>query len=193
MRRATANRATTRLFALGLLLFGLADCGSANVNNTRMVYTFAGAASGSLGSVTFTDAPFTLVAVADPRVVTPSTKACAVPQGVCQLFSASATTVSFSLTKQNLSTTFTSTAGIFVNQTFPSIGLQRLGNQTSDMLDIQDQAFANYDLKSAIGPVGSSSVVLGQFNCNFGCVETTVGALTLDSVSNTTFAASAAP
>jgi hypothetical protein len=157
-----------------------------------MVYTFAGAASGSLGNVTFTDAPLTLVAVADTQAVTPSTKACAVPQGVCQLFSVAATTVSFSLTKQNLSATFTSTAGIFVNQTFPSIGLQRLGNQTGDMLDIQDQAFANYDLKSAIGPVGSSSVVLG-FNCNFGCVETTMGALTLDSVANTTFAASAAP
>ena len=56
---------------------------------------------------------------------TPSTNACAVPQGVCQLFSVSATTVSFSLTKQNLSATFTSTAGIFVNQTFPAIGLQR--------------------------------------------------------------------
>ena len=143
MRRAVANCVTSRLVALGLLLFGTVGCGSPRANNTRMVYTFAGAASGSLGNVTFTD--------------------------------------------------FTSTAGIFVNQTFPAIGLQRLGNQAGDMLDIQDQTFATYDLKSAIGPVGSSSVVLGQFNCNFGCVETTMGALTLDSVASTTFAASAAP
>lgn len=55
------------------------------------------------------------------------------------------------------------------------------------MLDIQDQAFASYDLKTAIGPVGSSNVVIGQFNCNFGCVETTMGVLTVDSVANMTF------
>ena len=168
-------------------------CGSPKAPNTRIVYTFAGAASGSLGTVTFTDAPFTLVVDADTRAVSPSTNPCAVPGGVCHLFSVPATTVTFSLTQQNVSATFTSTAGIFVNQTFPAIGLQRLGNQTGDILDIQDQAFATYDLKSAIGPVGSPNVVLGQFNCNFGCVETAMGALTLDSVANATFAASAAP
>ena len=61
------------------------------------------------------------------------------------------------------------------------------------MLDIQDQVFANYDLKTTIGPVGSPNVVLGQFNCNFGCVNTTMGSLTLDSVANTTLAATPAP
>ena len=153
----------------------MVGCGSPKAPNTRIVYTFAGAASGSLGNMTFTDAPFTLVVDADTRAVMPSTNPCAVPGGVCHLFSVSATTVTLSLSQQNVSATFTSTSGMFVNQTFPAVGLQRLGSRTGDMLDIQDQAFANYDLKTAIGPVGSPNVVLGQFNCNFGCVNTTMG------------------
>lgn len=104
--------------AFGLLLFGV-GCGSPNAPKTDIVYTFAGAANGSLGNMTFTDAPFTLVVIADKLAVTPSTNPCAVPAGVCQIFSAPATTVKFSLTNQNVTATFTSTAGMFLNQTIP--------------------------------------------------------------------------
>jgi len=186
-------RALFFLVAFGPLLFGLVGCGSPKAASPNITYTFAGAASGSLGNVTFTDAPFTLIVAADTRAVASSTSPCAVPQGVCQDFSVPATNVTFSLTTQNLTATFTSTAGVFVNQTFPSVGLQRRGNESNDIMDIQDQAFATYDLKTAIGPVGSLNVVLGQFNCNFGCVETTTGVLTVSSVANVTFAACPAP
>lgn len=173
---------------LALLLSGLLGCGSSG--NTKMNYTFAGAASGSLGSTSFNNATFTLTMTADTRAVTSSTNPCAVPSGVCQLFLVPATTTIFSLPQQNQAATFTTTAEIFVNQTFPAVGLQRSGTQTSDMLDIQDQAFATYDLKSSIGPVTSSSAVVAQFNCNYGCVETSMGVLTINSVSNLTFASS---
>ncbi len=180
------------IISFGLLPLGIAGCGSSDPPNAGMVYTFAGAASGSLGALTFTDAPFTLVVAADTRAVTPSTESCAVPEGVCHLLSVPATSVRFSLAQQNVTATFTSSAGMFVNQTYSSIGLQRLVNQT-DAIDIQGQAFATYDLKTAIGPVGSLTGVLGQFNCNFGCIETNMGVLTMDSVAGVTFAASSAP
>jgi hypothetical protein len=178
------------IMAFGVLLVDLVACGSPGAAN--ITYKFAGAASGSLGAVTFTDAPFTLVMSGDTHAVTSFTSPCAVPQGVCQDFSVPATNVIFSLTTQNVTATFTSTAGLFVNQTFPTVGLQRRGNLSNDILDIQDQAFATYKLQTAIGPVGSLSVVLGQFNCTFGCVETTMGVLTVTSVANVTFVASPA-
>jgi hypothetical protein len=178
------------IMVLGALLFGLAGCGSTEAAN--ITYKFAGAGSGAVGNVTFTEAPFTLVASADTHAITSSTSPCAVPQGVCQHFSVRAANVVFSLTTQNLTATFTSPADIFVNQTFPTVGLQRGGNPSNDILDIQDQAFATYDLKISLGPVGSLSVVLGQFNCTFGCVETTMGVLTVTRVANVTFAATPA-
>ncbi len=68
----------TQLFAIfiisfGLLPLGIAGCGSSDPPNAGMVYTFAGAASGSLGALTFTDAAFTLVVAADTRALTSST------------------------------------------------------------------------------------------------------------------------
>jgi hypothetical protein len=155
-----------------------------------ILYTFAGNATGTLGTMSFNNAPFTLQVGADTQDVTPSADTCAVPEGVCHLFLVPSKMVQFALTDAGVTAALTLTTSIAVNQTFPSVNLGH-GPILSgaDILAVSDGAFATYDLTAAIGPVGSMSGSLAQFNCNFGCVTTDHGDLSLQSVSGVSFTA----
>ncbi len=179
-----------KLGAIVLGIFLSLLLGSCGAISDPITYTFAGTGSGTLGGVDFTDAAFRIVVVADTHGIAHTTTSCAVPGGVCNVYQVRAISASFVLSDSGQIAGFTSPVGVFVNQTFTALGFQRMDVTKADMLDLPpDAAFATYDLSTALGPLGPYSVNPGQFNCNFGCVSTAAGDLSMTTVSNLTFTA----
>jgi len=164
----------------------------------RMMYVFQGTASGifepDAGSATaFADESFTLTVTADAGAIVSSAQRCAVLSGDCKLWLAPVASANISVA--GMTATITSPLRIFVNQTFPAVGLQR---QTgADLLDLQGQkAFATYDLSGDLElpePFFEKPTNVAQFDCAHACVLTNRGSLTVKSVQNVRFAASQMP
>lgn len=169
--------------------------------DTVLLYTFQGTASGYVqAGGGFTRLPFTLNVTANPDAIVRATQPCAVPSGTCVVYAvpaASARIVAGLVPPQpgGFQAVITSPVGVFVNQTYQTLGLTRMpsGRITSDIMDLQRGAgFATYNLVHALGSVGpffTTTTSLAQFNCNFGCVMTSSGTLSVVSVSNVTFVA----
>jgi len=140
-------------------------------------------------ATTFTNQPFTITAIAETGVVVSSTQPCAVSSGVCKLLSAQVVYASISVA--GVTATITSPLVIFENQTFPALGLQR--KTGADLLDLQGSAvFSTYDLNGDLALQElffNKTTSLGQFDCAHGCVTTSLGSLTVNSVQNVGFTA----
>lgn len=161
-----------------------------------MTFMFQGTASGTFQSVSgtsvsFTDAPFTITATADAGDVTLSTHGCTVPSGACKIFSVPVTAANIYV--GTATAEITSPLTIFVNQTYPTLGLQR--RKGADLLDLQwNRAFATYELNGDLAPAERffrEPVAPAQFTCTQGCVVTSLGSLIVSKVQNVKFRASA--
>ena len=160
----------------------------------RITYTFEGTASGAFqpesgAATTFADQPFTITAAAEAGDVVMLTQTCAVPSGVCKVWSLP---VSAKISVAGVTATFLSPLAIFDNQTFSGLGLQRRAGP--DFLDLQgNSAFTSYDLTGDLAPKEvffKKARALGQFNCAHGCVMTNRGLLAVITVQNVRFTAS---
>ncbi len=161
----------------------------------RLVYVFQGTATGRVGLTLFRNQFFMLTLTADPTTIGQQTLACAVPSGTCTVFAVPGASATILITGVGQAT-ITSPVGVFVNQTFQTLGFTRMpiaAIANADLMDLQfDPAFGTYNLASALGPIGPffpTTVALGQFNCSFGCVMTSLGTLTVDTALQVTFAA----
>ena len=86
-------RRSLSFLLLGCFAFPLCSHAQAySSSGKEITYTFQGTASGSFQPVsstaaTFTNAPFTITAIADPANVVAATEQCKVPSGVCKIWS----------------------------------------------------------------------------------------------------------
>lgn len=113
------------------------------------VYRFDGTGTGTLDVFSFTNAAFSINAFADTADV----------RGLPGFFEVwnSSTTIDIGFAHG----TFLVPTRLFVNQFIPALGLSR----GIDLLDINNAAFATYDLKTAIGPVfDATPFAVEQFN-----------------------------
>jgi hypothetical protein len=185
---------------LGLIIFftlqaaAQTQANSSTETGARVIFTFAGTASGTFRPVdgaatTFTNEPFTITAAINAGDVVKEKSYCTVPSQTCTILSAPVLWASISVA--GVAADFTSRLAVFDNQTYPAVGLRR--DPGGDLLDLQHNTFfATYDLKEAIAPEGTffeKPHKLAQFNCGGGCVTTSLGVLTLDSVRDVRFKA----
>ncbi len=114
---------------------------------------------------------------------------CTVRSQTCTILSAPVVWANISVA--GVTAAFTSRLAVFDNQTYPAVGLRR--DPGGDLLDLQNSAlFAAYDLKEDLAPAETffkKPHELAQFNCGGGCVGTSLGTLTLDSVQDVSFTA----
>jgi hypothetical protein len=155
--------------AIACGLFGLVGSADASL----ITYTQTTTASGTLGANSFTDAAITMVATADTASVT----------GGSGFFSVNNDTLK--VTVAGIGTaTFTGSTDSFVNQGFapPAAGEGMLG---VSILDTLSNAFAAYDLKTAIGPITGASFIRPALS-----YATDLGLFNLSSAGDATFTAS---
>jgi hypothetical protein len=149
-------------------------------------FTFSGTASGTLGSTTFTNAPFTVSAPGDFTTVTCSA-------GICRL-NVAAGAASFTIGGLG-SGTFTGTTYFFDNQTSTLLGSPAgvVGfGTTGDLIQIYDSligssALASYNLQSTIGPLGPQAANTAAGIAAFMNADTSRGNLTVPTFTNFTF------
>lgn len=144
----------------------MALCGG-GITATPITFTHAGVASGTLGSVSFTNAAFTITDIGDTsaRVLDPF--------GAYYIAdnSASISIAGLGTFSINISTT------TFVNNNLGLVGFSRVPGTGSDILDGPiNSAFTTWDMLNSIGPISGTA---NSFTQRFGSVATSGGALTL--------------
>jgi hypothetical protein len=163
--------------------------GAQETNAIPFAYTFQGIASGSLGTTSFTNAPFTITMIADTDEIVQIIESCTPTPCTVLYVNDDSATVSVG----DLTASITSSVRVFDNQTFQGLGLSRGGPRGNDLLDLGFYSeFATYNLATpfAIGPLFPTPHSLGDgFDCNNGCVTTNLGDLIIDSVQDVTFTA----
>jgi hypothetical protein len=161
---------------LGLVVSAVLFGGLGAVHAGPITYTFEATGTGDLDGVGFTDAAFTITAIAETMDIV----SCEV--GV---FSVDSAAVDISISGFPTASILTPTR-VFDNNNVSVLGFAR-ANCVGDYLDIQDPAFAHYALYGDIGPI----FVPNPFAVTqFRNVQTTGGILNFDSARNVTFNAS---
>jgi hypothetical protein len=153
-------------------LIGMAGFGEARAD--PFTYTETATASGSLGATRFTDAFVTLTATADTSQIMTGQR----------FFQVNNLTTTVSVSGLGTAA-FTNRTQTFNDQSFPGAGITDL----VDILDVDNPALATYDLRTSIGPL--TGVTVG-FNPGTH-FATTSGDFVLNSVSGSTFQATAQP
>ena len=169
---------TGALLCVTLLLLA----GASLANAVEINYVFQGTGTGDLGGVQFTNAAFTMTVTGDTASVQDEGGGLFVSQ-------ASSTVIDIQGFNE---ATFTIPTQMFDNQPGSVLGLSRSPDM-ADLLDLFDNAFATYDLKSSLNPVVVSDPFFGQFGCQNGCVGTDQGNLTFTDMSAITFSATTVP
>ena len=180
---------TQRIFTVSVLLSALLLLGGQTAYADTLTYTFQGSGTGSIGTTSFTNSPFTITLTADSSSIVPFTDNTCLPTP-CTEFRVPAASAMVSV--DGMTTAITSSVGLFDNQTFTTQGLERFppSGGGSDILDLQfNSAWGTYNLATSIGPIGPFTFSPAQFNCSYGCVTTGLGDLTMTDVSNVYFTA----
>ena len=159
---------------LSIVLFGNLVGGSGRVEAAFATYTETVVGSGSLGGVAFTNQLITLTQTADTTNVTLSSTS--IP-----FYSVQAVTSTISLagfaTASFIAPTFVG------SQSAPPLSGSGLGQMNvggPSLISITSRIPSNYDLKSSLGPVTGSSLVLTNFN-----LATTTGNFVITAAANT--------
>lgn len=170
-----------KIGALASLLV-LLLAGSAMANASQINYMFQGTGAGYLGGSYFENAGFTITLTGDTNNVQ--------DQGG-GLFVNVATSAQVAI--DGLGTaTFLVPIQLFDNQPYNVAGISRAPD-AADLIDMFDNSFGSYDLKSSFGPVYNQYPYFGQFNCEWVCVGTTQGDLEFISMTDVNFSATTVP
>jgi hypothetical protein len=149
-------------------------CGAGAAQAQDITYTFDATGSGSLGDVAFANAAFTITVTADTSTI--------VNCGG-DVFSVDSLSADISITGFDDATILTPTR-LFDNNGASVLGFSQATCGGGDYLDIRNDAFATYNLATAIGPIfDPSPFAVGQFQN----VLTTGGILTVSSAQDVTF------
>ncbi len=148
-------------------------CGLGAAQAEGITYTFDATGSGSLGGVAFANAAFTITVTAD----TLSIVNCG--GGV---FSVDSLSADISISGFDTATILIPTR-LFDNNSVSALGFSQASCTGGDYLDIRNDAFAAYNLATAIGPIFDPNPFAAQFQG----VPTTAGTLTLTSAQDVTF------
>ncbi len=182
---------TRRILLVGIVLAFVLGVSAQGAKADGIVYTFQGNATGTLGTTSFTNSPFTITLFGNTNSIVTFTQFC-LPTD-CTVLSNQATSATVSV--GGLNANITSPVGVFDNQTFTTLGFTRIpaGVVNADIMNLQDPpfnaAFATYNLATALGPIGPFTFSPAQFNCTYGCVNTNLGDLAFTDVSDVTFTA----
>jgi hypothetical protein len=166
------------LLSLILLLAAVSSLANAG----EIDYIYQGTGAGHLGNSYFENATFTITLTGDTNNVQDRGNG---------LFVNVVSSAQISI--QGLNTAdFLIPIQVFDNQSVSVGGFSRAPD-SADLIDLVDPAFANYDLKTAFGPVFIPYPLFGQFNCEWVCVSTTQGDLDFVSMTDLTFSAAPVP
>ena len=174
------KRATLVIFAAIALLLAAASQAYAD----GITYTETDSSvTGTIGAMTFTDAPVTVTFVGDTSTVMPGPAPCPnFAVSPCNQVGTATITIG------GLGTfTFTDQMEAFVNQTLSPTAAAGIADVTQSLtvaLVTFNSAFATYDLTTAIGPLTGSSQLPGSGTFNPGA-NTTGGVLTFTNDSGT--------
>jgi hypothetical protein len=151
-------------------LFILTYLSLSPLSATPITYTITALASGTVGGTPFTNQLISLTQTTDTTLVTLFSPG---------IFVSPATTTSLSVPGFGTGS-FTNAGRFFVNQNNgPGVGYN--DSVKNDLLDDINPVYGGYDLKSAIGPVfGTSVLVTGGFTS----VPTSLGLVTVNSVNS---------
>src|SRR5438128_1011944 len=129
------------LFAVLYLSMSLIEAESAPI-----ICAFIGTGSGSVGSSTFAEAPFTIQLFGD----TDDVFLYGSPYFAIWDLDGSSSVIDIA----GIGTAaFTTSKRVFVNQNYAVGGFSQGGVNGDDLLNIQDTSFADYDLTTSFGPV----------------------------------------
>jgi hypothetical protein len=145
-------------------------------------YVFSGSATGTIGSIAFTNAALTITASADVTTAL-------LNPGIADLdFPSPGLTIAIA----GIGTgTLTGDADIFVNYSFSggTIGVETVSAQLAEIedTDIGSTIFASYNLQSSLGPIGTEAADpdIPQFQN----ISTSIGSLTVSSYNSIRFQA----
>jgi hypothetical protein len=174
-------------------LMGLLTAFACSAFGSTITFTDITAASGTIGSTSFTNDPITISAVGNTSSVQP------IDHGVAGFFIDNS---SASIAIDGLGTfLFTTGTKFFVNNSSHLVGFSRSGVNGADLIDgPTNSAFSSWSMLGSIGPVTGGGVIL-QWN-NVQCpscgplppVVTSGGTLVLDNASpDVTFSAHVVP
>jgi len=133
-------------------MLGFAILGQAPIFADPFLYTFAGVASGSIGSATFADANFVISVLADTNNIQFTNFF------FFNIFSLDDNSATISV--QRLPTaTFSIPTRVFASHGFARhvVGFSRTGLAGTELLDITDNLLEFFDLSFPIGPIGPDS------------------------------------
>jgi len=150
-------------------------------------FRFVGIGTGVAGTTPFTNAPFTIVALAD----TADIQELPTGEGHTYLSVLAPSHIDIAGIGGGRITQPTRVfANDFASSGFPTVGLSRAGDSGADLLNLADPAFAGYDLATPIGPVFESDpLAVSQFRD----VASELGLLTFNDVALVTFQAVIVP
>jgi PEP-CTERM motif len=152
-----------------LLFLSLAVIGTA----TPITYIEQATASGTIGTLTFTDALLSLTFTGSTTNVT----------GGAGFFSIDATDTVLNIGGIGLSTVTDSGLFVFVNQDFAT-PVAGFASAQGSILDTMDSAFGTYGLTTSIGPITDGNFIRPDL-----IFATTLGGLDITSAGNSTFRA----
>lgn len=144
---------------------------TASVKAAPITFLFTGIGTGTLGDTPFTNAAFTITALADTLNIEFATFGATTPAVL-----SSSTTISIT----GLSTaTFTTPQRIFNNQPLAIVGVNKPSPPSSDRYDIFNATLGTYTLATAFGPVSGSVVAIGLTGVptNLGTLDLTPDSL----------------
>jgi hypothetical protein len=148
--------------------------------DTNIIYTFSGTGDGSIGAMTFTNTSFVIRVLADTNLIY------TIPEPGFIIFGNDSLSSSIEVTGIGTAG-FTTGTKVFVNQTGSVLGFSRSGDQSDDLLDLTNPAFASYDLRLSFAPVFLPGPGEG-----FGGQPSTLGLVNLSSTKDITFGAAVA-
>lgn len=135
-----------------------------------ITYTLSGTGNGTVGATPFTNAAYTITVVGDTTAVSGGPTFQNVVTGTMTIAGIGTATI-------------TEPIIVFNNQTNSAFGVGRPG---SDLLDVNDAAFATYALATSLGPIpGLVPFALNQFNL----LASSLGAITMPTSGPVTFQA----
>ena len=147
-----------------------------------VTYAFSGTGSGSVGGIGFSNAIFSIRVFADTSdvYVNPLDSAVLDVDDIFSQFDIAGIGVGM----------FTSNERVFVDHSVSGLGFQRGAEPGLDLLDIQNDVFATYDLVSSLGPsFDPSPEAVFQFHNE----PSTLGPITFVSARDITFTADVVP
>ena len=169
---------TTKLLATLIAVCPLVAVSS--VNASPITFTITGTASGTVGTTSFTSAPFVFTLTTDTTART-----ALIPGASPNTYSEQTTANSFSITGVGTGS-FTDTLDVFDNQMNALAGVTQYGTGfPQDQFDLGNTAFSTYGLLTPLDPVSTTSTTL------VSDAPTTRGSLTFTSFASPTFAAAA--